>query len=167
MPFKTPMTRAGELEVDWLAALRRYVLTTALVHLTWEFAHMPLYTLWAEGSWREIVFAAVHCTGGDVLIALAALTGALLLVGRRGWPVDRFKAVFAMTLVFGLAYTAFSEWLNIVRRAAWAYSAWMPVVSLGVFDVGLSPLLQWLIVPSLAFWRARRTAADFSLRGAH
>ena len=35
-----------------------------------------LYTLWHEGTWRDIAFAAIHCTGGDVAIATATLFGA-------------------------------------------------------------------------------------------
>src|SRR3546814_11930886 len=54
---------------DWLRALRRYMVGVALANLVWEFAHMPLYTLWETGSPSEIAFAALHCTGGDILIA--------------------------------------------------------------------------------------------------
>jgi hypothetical protein len=64
--------------------------------------------------------------------------------------------VAALTIVLGVSYTIFSEWLNIVMRAAWAYSDLMPVVSLFGFEVGLSPLVQWIVVPSVAFWWARR-----------
>lgn len=144
---------------DWLTALRRYLVAMALGNLAWEFAHMPLYTLWAEGDWGDIVFAAVHCTGGDVLIGLSALAAALVLMGRADWPARRFGTVAAVTVAIGLTYTAFSEWLNVVRRAAWAYSDAMPVVPLGGFDIGLSPLAQWVIVPALALWQARRPAA--------
>ena len=45
-------------------------------------------------------------------------------------------------------YTIFSEWLNIVIRKSWAYSDLMPVVP--VISIGLSPLVQWIIVPGLA-----------------
>lgn len=115
---------------------------------------MPLYTLWESGTWKEIAFAAAHCTGGDLLIALSSLTMAVLLVGNGHWPIKRFWPVAAATLVLGLTYTAFSEWLNIVRRAAWAYSDLMPVISITHFEVGLSPLLQWVVVPLSAFWWA-------------
>src|SRR5206468_3567449 len=57
------------VSVDWLSALRRYFLASAAGNLVWEFAQLPLYTIWYQGSVREIAFAAVHCTGGDVLIA--------------------------------------------------------------------------------------------------
>ena len=61
------------VELGWLNALRRYLIAMAIGNLIWEFAHMPLYTLWETGTPREIAFSALHCTGGDVLIATSAL----------------------------------------------------------------------------------------------
>ena len=142
----------------WLSAIRRYLAVIAVGNLLWEFAHMPLYTIWWTGTWGEIVFAALHCTGGDILIALSSLMLALLVIGRERWPRERFWAVAAITILLDVAYTAFSEWLNIVIRAAWAYSDLMPIVSVLRSEVGLSPLLQWTVVPLLAFWMVRRHA---------
>ena len=51
-------------------------------------------------------------------------------------------------IVPGVAYTIFSEWLNVEIRRSWSYTAAMPV--LPFLGTGLAPLLQWLIVPSLA-----------------
>lgn len=141
---------------QWFSALRRYFAVSAIGNLAWEFLHMPLYTIWQEETPGKIIFAALHCTGGDILIALASLTVALLLVGNGTWPAGRFHAVAAFTIALGVIYTVFSEWLNIVVRAACTYSDLMPVVSLFGFDVGLSPLLQWIAVPCAAFWWARR-----------
>lgn len=135
----------------WHPALRRYLGVIALGNLAWEFAQMPLYTLWRRGTWGEIAFAALHCTGGDILIALSTLTLALLAVGSGEWPVRRFGPVAALTVTLGIAYTIFSEYINIVIRAAWAYSDVMPVLSVFGFHVGLSPLLQWLVVPLAGF----------------
>lgn len=141
---------------QWHGALRRYFAVIASANLVWEFLHMPLYTIWREQIPGKIVFAALHCTGGDILISLASLTISLLLAGNGTWPAGRFHAVAALTIVLGVSYTIFSEWLNIVVRAAWVYSDLMPVVSLFGFEAGLSPLLQWIVVPSAAFWWARR-----------
>ena len=60
-------------------------------------------------------------------------------------------------LIFGLGYTIFSEWLNVEVRGAWAYSARMPVVP--IIGTGLAPLLQWLILPVVAYHFATRDRA--------
>jgi hypothetical protein len=140
---------------SWLTTLRRYVGAMALGNLAWEFAHMPLYTLWEEGTPAEIAFAALHCTGGDVLIALGALVASLFIFGSDGWPDRGYLRVALPAVAAGLAYTLFSEWLNIEVRQAWTYRDLMPVVP--VLDVGLSPIAQWIVLPSLAFWWARRS----------
>ena len=44
--------------------------------------------------------------------------------------------------------TILSEWLNVEIRRRWAYTAAMLVVPW--LRTGLAPLLQWLVVPSLA-----------------
>ena len=62
---------------DWLAAVRAYLGVTAVANLMWEAFHLPLYTIWTSGSLQEQAFAVLHCTAGDVLIALAALAVAL------------------------------------------------------------------------------------------
>ena len=133
----------GERSIGWLSALRRYMAFVAAANLVWEFAHMPLYTLWETGSAGEIVFAAAHCTGGDILIALSALMLSLFLLGNGAWPTERRLPVVAGTVAFGLAYTIFSEWLNIEVRQAWAYRDLMPVIP--VLGAGVSPVLQWIV----------------------
>src|SRR3546814_17306923 len=84
---------------DWLRALRRYMVGVALANLVWEFVHMPLYTLWETGSPSEIAFAALHCTGGDILIALASIMLALFLVGRASCPKVATRRIVAVAVV--------------------------------------------------------------------
>lgn len=125
-----------------------------LGNLVWETAQIPLYTLWTEGSLGQIAFAVLHCTGGDLLIAVSCLMGGLVLVGAPQWPADRFLPVAAFTTITGLLYTVFSEWLNVEVRQSWAYAPSMPTLS--PLGTGLTPVLQWLVVPSLALAFARR-----------
>lgn len=143
----------------WLMGLRRYFIVSASAHLIWEFAHMPLYTIWRDGTPGDIAFAAIHCTGGDLLIASSSLMLAIL-IGGKDWPKDgiAFRRVAALTILAGLGYTIFSEWLNIVIRKAWAYSDLMPVIPL--IDTGLSPVLQWIVIPLTAFWWIRSGIED-------
>jgi len=142
----------GSRPGPWLSTIRRYLVVMALGSLVWEFAHMPLYTLWETGSPGEIVFAALHCTGGDILIATSALMAALLLLGSSQWPVVGYRRVGFAAILIGLGYTVFSEWLNIEVREAWAYRDLMPIIP--VIDAGLSPIAQWIVLPILGFWWA-------------
>jgi hypothetical protein len=137
----------------WLIVLRRYLIVSAAANLIWEFAQLPFYTIWRDGTPAEIVFAAVHCTGGDILIAICSLIAALILTSKRDWPARGYIAVATFAIAFGLAYTIFSEWLNTEVRHSWTYSVSMP--RLPIIGTGLSPLMQWLLVPATAFWLAR------------
>ena len=144
---------------NWIAALRAYLATVAGADLVWEAAHLPLYTLWRTGATNDRLFAVIHCTLGDILIALTCLVVALILAGHRAWPVQHFAQVAILTLFFGLGFTVFSEWLNVVVRKSWAYSEFMPVVPLFALRIGASPLLQWIVVPLIALLAARHGGA--------
>lgn len=138
---------------SWLFILRKYLPRLALCSLAWEMAQLPLYTLCAAPRWESIAFAVAHCTVGDVMIGTATLVVALVLcrVGKpANWP--RMK-VGMLSVVLAVAYTVLSERINLAR-GSWSYSAWMPI--LPWIEVGLAPVAQWLIVPSIAWWWANR-----------
>ena len=137
---------SNRTDCHWRVALTRYLLASVVLHLVWEVVQLPLYTIWRTGTPREIAFAIAHCTVGDVMIAALSLGAAIVIAGRRTWPTKNYAAVAACAIVLGVSYTAFSEWLNL-SRSNWAYTELMPVIQ----GVGLSPLLQWVIVPGLAF----------------
>ena len=137
------------MERDWLGSLRIYLGLTVGLHLIWEVAQLPLYTIWKTGSTREIAFALFHCTVGDLMIATLSIVLALVCFGSAAWPRERFIPVMVTTLVFGIGYTIYSEYLNTVVRRAWAYSELMP--TLPPLGTGLSPLLQWIVVPIVGF----------------
>ena len=109
---------------------------------------------------RTRAFALLHCTGGDILITAATFVGAAALARAFRWPLFGWHMALA-AVILGAAYTILSEWLNVEIRRSWSYTAAMPV--LPWLGTGLTPLLQWLIVPGLAlaiigdrYRRARR-----------
>ncbi|MBL8381255.1 MAG: hypothetical protein JNM79_25530 [Burkholderiales bacterium] len=91
---------------------------------------------------------------GDMLIAAAALLAALLVAGDARWPMTGFGRVAFLAVAAGVGYTVFSEWLNTTARGSWAYPEAMPV--LPILEVGLTSVLQWVVVPCAAFWLWRR-----------
>ncbi len=141
-----------EQPIDWHQALCRYLGASIAAHLIWEVLQLPLYTVWTTGTLAQQAFAVLHCTLGDAMIAGLSLLVALALFARATWPSTDVVRVFVVSLTIGVAYTIYSEWLNVNVRKSWAYSDLMPVVpGLGT---GLAPLLQWVVVPTLAQWVA-------------
>lgn len=132
----------------WRAFARHVGLLTAM-NLVWEFAQMPLYTLWRTGTTGEIAWSGLHCTLGDALIGAAALGIALILRRPVGWPRSDRLAVLLIAVGIGLGYVVFSEWLNVEGRGAWAYAEAMPVIPW--LGTGLTPVLQWLTLPVAAY----------------
>ena len=141
----------------WSVLLCRYVPWLAGLSLAWEVLQTPLYTLWSEESPAYVAFSILHCTAGDVLIGSASLLLALVL-GREQAPAQwHWRRIAVVLLVVGPAYTLFSEWLN-TSLFRWTYSELMPTLKVGGMEIGLSPLLQWLLIPPLALHQARRKA---------
>ena len=130
-----------------------YIALAAIGHFVWEAAQLPLYTLWRTGTRHEIVTALIHCTGGDILITTVTLAAAAVLARQLRWCAFGWRMIFT-AIVLGVAYTILSEWLNVEIRRTWSYTPAMPVLPL--IGTGLTPLLQWVVVPALAFAIAMR-----------
>lgn len=145
--------RAAEPRASWLCTLRIYMAVLVPAMLIWEAVQLPLYTLWRDGAPGEIAFAVVHCTLGDGLIGIAALAWALLVIGKETWPIEGSTRVLLATVLIAVAYTIYSEWLNVEVRSTWAYTEAMP--RLPWLGTGITPLLQWVFVPSIALFAAR------------
>jgi hypothetical protein len=138
---------------SWTFIVRRFLPRLTLCSLAWEIGQLPLYSLWEEPRLGSIVFALAHCTVGDAMIGTAALIIALILSGAgelAGWPKLKLGLLMALLAV---AYTLLSERVNL-SRGNWAYSEWMPV--LPWVEVGLAPVLQWIVVPLVAWWWTNR-----------
>jgi hypothetical protein len=132
-----------------------YLSAATGIHLVWETAQLPLYTIWSTGTRFQILFAVIHCTAGDLLITASALALAALVARIGHWPFFGNRMAL-IAILLGLGYTVFSEWLNTQVRQSWSYTEAMPL--LPPLGTGLTPFLQWLIVPGIAFGYVRRKA---------
>ena len=113
------------------------------LNLAWEIAHVRLYTIWAEADRASVARSLLHCSLGDVVIALAMFALAGIVLWRADWPASRPWTGGVIVVIGAMAFTAWSEWYTVYRAGSWGYRASMPMI----FGIGLSPLLQWLIVP--------------------
>ena len=138
--FRSPMA--------WRLIALRYLPLLGAFNLVWETAQLPLYTIWQDGSVQELAYAVTHCTLGDLGIGGFSLMAALTVTRSSVPSTWSLIKVAGLTTAFAVSYTVYSEWLNTSVWEAWAYSDLMPVVP--VIGIGLSPLLQWLVIPTLA-----------------
>ena len=125
------------------------------ISLAWEFAHTPLYAD-AGGGIGYLLWTRFHCALGDLLILLGAFWMTSLLVRTRFWWMRLSWDRIVTFVGLGLAYTMWSEWFNTRVTGGWTYGDAMPVV----LWMGLSPLLQWVVVPSIVLAVLRRREGD-------
>lgn len=129
------------------------VLWGFVLNLAWELAQSPLYADHGRG-WGYLAWTRLHCTVGDVLILLGAFWATAAAYRSWRWPVRHGNGAAATFLGAGLLYTAWSEWFNTAVRESWSYAPSMPTV----LGLGLSPLLQWLVLPPLLVLILRASA---------
>ena len=122
-----------------------------LVNFAWEMAQMPLFRMRNPSGWA-MLRECTQATAGDMMLTLVAYGVAALCIRRLHWLLAPRPMEWATFLGVGLAATVGLEWWNVMLRHSWAYSAAMPTVA----GIGLAPVIQWLVLPPLILWLARR-----------
>ena len=138
---------------DFLIAIRdapetNIVLFGFLISFPWEMLQAPLYVGMAQAPHWSATLRCLVATLGDCVLFLLAfgMTGAIFR--NRHWiRAATFLQVFWFTAI-GLTVTVLIE-AAAVRGIGWnwRYTALMP--RLPLLGTGLSPVLQWLILPPL------------------
>lgn len=125
-----------------------------LLNFPWEFLQVPLFKEMPDmGHWEAVLFCT-RATLGDVLIALSAYW---VVAGfRRSWDWLRQPdaLAFLLFIAVGIVITIVLEWHATVLQQRWEYADSMPTMPL--LGTGLAPLMQWLLLPPLILWLARR-----------
>ena len=130
-----------------------------LLNFPWEVLQAPLFEGMAAAPHSRVISACLQATLGDAVIVLLAHASVVVATRRRRWVLAPSRREVVGFVAVGVGITAIIEWLATRGHWAqtWAYSSAMPVMP-GV-GIGLSPLLQWVIVPPIVLWFARRLSA--------
>lgn len=130
--------------VGWAAAL----------NLAWEIAQLPLYAFPPGTSASFIAFGVAHCTLGDATLALVSYGAAAAVTRRAVWPLEWPGLGMPIVLIVGVGWTIWAEWNAVYITRAWTYGARMPMIG----GIGLSPLLQWIVLPLVVLTIVRASA---------
>ena len=122
------------------------------LHFFWEVVHTYFYAL-KDADFNTILYGWLHCTGGDVMITLGSFWLVSLISWNRRWFLRLNRANFSGFIMAGVAYTALSERLNIQIFQSWSYNEAMPIIPW--LKVGLTPILQWFVIPSVVIFLVR------------
>ena len=125
-----------------------------LLHFSWEMLQVPLYAELPGATHWEGIRTCLHATLGDVGIALVAFWCGALVGRSRQWFRWRNRTAFWVYVGLGLVATLVLERVATGSSQRWLYAPAMPIVPL--LDVGLSPILQWLVLPPVVLWITRR-----------
>jgi type IV secretory pathway VirB2 component (pilin) len=124
------------------------------LHFVWEFVQVPTYTGMAEMAHWEAIKMCMSATFGDVGFALTAFWIASIAARSRSWVNQPTRLPVAIFIAVGIILTIGFEYYYTSISLRWTYSELMPLVP--PFGTGLSPLLQWLVIPALVIWLTRR-----------
>lgn len=125
-----------------------------LLNYPWEFLQVPFFRAMPEmPHWEAVVFCT-RATVGDVLIALAAYWGIAALRRDRLWVLRPTFGAVTGFVAGGVLITLGLEWHATEIDDRWQYASMMPTLPL--LGTGMLPVLQWIILPPLMVWFARR-----------
>lgn len=128
-----------------------------LLNFPWEFLQVPFFRGLAEAGHWNAILTCTRATLGDGLIMLIAFWATAAIWRDRWWFMRASVRHIAVFAGVGLIITILLEQLATRSTHAdwgWRYSDLMPVVpGLGI---GLTPLLQWVLLPPLVVWFSRR-----------
>lgn len=127
-----------------MSRLAAVVLAAYAFHFIWEMAQASLYEPMRQlPFWRATVWCA-RAAAWDVLISAAAYAAAAATARQVVWVHRAARLPFATYFAVGMAVTvAIEKWATADGR--WDYEVAMPTVA----GIGLTPLLQWIVVPGV------------------
>lgn len=120
------------------------------LHFGWELAHAKWYVTMNALPFLTATAWCARAALIDVAISAGAYAAAALIARSLRWVSALRAFPVAVYFAIGLAITvAIERWAIAVGR--WRYAPTMPTIG----GIGLSPLLQWIVLPLLIAAAAR------------
>lgn len=116
-------------------------------HFVWEMLQVPTYEGMSTMEHWAGILVCTQATIGDVGFALTAFWITATFRRSRRWILSPSVGDVLLFLAVGLVLTIAFEYYYVEVTHRWTYAAWMPL--LPPLGTGLSPFIQWILVPLL------------------
>jgi hypothetical protein len=126
-----------------------------VLNFVWEVWQAPLFQNMT--NWTGTM-SAYHCTLaslGDVVILLVSFCVIALAARSRSWILHPKIPHVAGFIALGFVITVIIEAVAIQILHRWQYTPAMP--TLPILGTGITPILQWLVIPPIIIVLMRRT----------
>ncbi len=121
------------------------ILISIPINFIWEMAQMPLYK---NMPWNlDTSLFCLVASFGDALMIIIIFFSVAFILKENNWILDLTLQKIVLMLLVGFIIAILVERFALVDNM-WSYSALMPIIP---FNVGLSPILQMVILPLLIF----------------
>jgi len=129
--------------------MKNYIIYITLfsipINFVWEMAQMPLYK---NMPWNlDTTLFCLAASFGDAVMILIIFFSVALLLRKISWLINLTLSKTILTLLIGFIIAVIVERIALADNM-WSYSELMPIIP---FGVGLSPILQMLLLPLLVF----------------
>lgn len=144
------MQDAGSSSKIWKWVVAAAVLL--LLNYAWELAHSRLFTNYVNVARIHHALACLQHAFTDLLISSGTYLVTAVAFQRLAWAAStRWVWPTLLWLSLGMIVTVGIEiWATSIGR--WNYTEAMPTL----FGVGLTPILQWVVVPVAALFVFRK-----------
>ncbi len=121
---------------------------SVVLNYVWEIVHAPLFV--GMDSFRAIWWHCLVASLGDGIILWIIHGLGWAAFKRWNWSFQPGSRQMAFMLSASLTIAILIEWFAVHGLHRWAYTDQMPRIP--VLGVGLTPILQMLILPPLIFF---------------
>ena len=137
------------------------VIFALLLNFPWEFLQVPFFEGMATAEHWQGVKSCTQATIGDAVIMLVAFWCVAAFAGRYWLLRPKFAHIGSLVAV-GEGITIVIEKLAVsgVWVQSWSYSERM----FTAFCIGITPVLQWIVLPPLTIWFCKRQLGPGPMR---
>ena len=127
------------------------LILAVLLNFAWEMAQMPLYKNMQPGL-QSTIFCGVASIADGILVMLMYYSFALVYKETFWLQKHKSKRIFALMMAGGIG--AVVAEIRHLSSGSWSYTDAMPLVP--VVNVGLSPVLQFMLLPAIIYYLSFR-----------